>query len=105
MNTYRKLLRIWIALASFVGFFTGWAFLAKTEETETVIQTETGTIVVEMPAIPELPSIDGISAENSGNVQTFLNRTHTQERGGEEEVTDVDGTGGTEQAEGGESGL
>ena len=71
MNTYRKLLRIWIALASFVGFFTGWAFLAKTEKTETVIQTETGNIVIEMPAIPELPSIDGLSSENSGSVQTF----------------------------------
>jgi len=36
MNIYRKIIRIWLAIASFIGFIAGWVFLSHTVETKTV---------------------------------------------------------------------
>lgn len=81
MNIYRKLLRIWIAFASFIGFLTGWVFLARTSDTEVVTNTNTNT--VEMLTLPPIPSIDGIANQNldTNSVQrfTFNQSTQTQQ--------------------------
>lgn len=78
MNIYRKLLRIWIAIASFIGFLTGWAFLAQTSETEVVANTNTNT--VEILTLPPIPSVDGIDNQNlnTNSVQTFTFNQPTQ---------------------------
>ena len=71
MNTYKKILRIWITVTSFIGFLVGWVFLSRTTEPETV--TYVGNTVVTMPEIQAIPALGDTSNSNtdSGNVQFF----------------------------------
>jgi len=71
MNAYKKVLRIWISITSFIGFLVGWVFLSRTTEPETV--TYVGNTVVTMPEIQAIPALGDTSANNaaSGDVQFF----------------------------------
>ncbi len=71
MNMYRKLLRIWIAVTSFIGFMIGWVFLAQTSEAEFVTNANTGGL--EIYSLPPIPSVNGISNHSleTDSVQMF----------------------------------
>ncbi len=71
MGVYRKTLRIWITIYSFLGFLIGWSFIAKTEEVET--GTSTNMLSVEALNLPEIPSVSGAGSDITvnGNVQSF----------------------------------
>jgi hypothetical protein len=77
MNVYRKAIRIWLAIASFIGFIAGWVFLSHTVETKTV--TYVGNTAVEMPALQAIPTVQGLNTNSSvNNVQTFTLNTKSQ---------------------------
>ena len=71
MNAYKKILRIWITITSFIGFLVGWVFLSRTTEPATVAYV--GNMVVTMPEIQAIPALGDTSnnTTNSGNVQFF----------------------------------
>jgi len=71
MNAYKKILRIWITITSFVGFLVGWVFLSRTTEAETI--TYVGNTVVTMPEIQAIPALGDTSTSNTAtnNVQFF----------------------------------
>lgn len=71
MNAYKKILRIWITITSFIGFLVGWVFLSRTAETQTV--TYVGNTVVTMPQIQSIPALGDTSTSNTnpGDVQFF----------------------------------
>jgi len=70
MNVYKKILRIWITVTSFIGFLVGWVFLSRTTEPATV--TYVGNTVVTMPEIQAIPALgDTSNNTNSENVQFF----------------------------------
>lgn len=71
MQAYRKALRIWLSIYSFIGFLIGWSFIAKTEEVEAV--TPTNMLSVEALNLPEIPSVSGAGSDITvnGNVQSF----------------------------------
>jgi len=70
MNAYKKVLRIWITITSFIGFLVGWVFLSRTTEPDTV--TYVGNTVVTMPEIQAIPALgDTSNNTGSGNVQFF----------------------------------
>ncbi len=78
MNAYRNLFRIWIAAASFVGFITGWVFIARAAETEAV--RHIGNTAVTMPNLPPVPTVEGLAGNplTIDNVQTFTVNPVTQ---------------------------
>lgn len=77
MNTYKKILRIWITISSFIGFLVGWVFISHTVDTKTVMYV--GNTAVQMPAIPTLPALDGTTSNSGvGNVQSFTVTTSQQ---------------------------
>ena len=78
MNTYRKFLRIWLTISSFIGFIAGWIFLSHTSTTTSV--TQVGNTTVQMPAIQAIPTL-GVSTDNSAlnNVQSFTVNTVTSQ--------------------------
>jgi len=71
MNAYKKILRIWITITSFIGFLVGWVFLSRTTESEIV--TYVGNTVVTMPEIQTIPALGDTSTSNtkSEDVQFF----------------------------------
>jgi len=70
MNAYRKLLRIWITVNSFIGFVAGWGFLSHTVDTSTI--THIGNTTVEMPALQPIPTVQSATSNSAlNNVQTF----------------------------------
>lgn len=71
MKLYRTLLKIWIGMVSLAGFVTGWIFIARATEVETV--TYVGNTVVNMPELQPLPTVEGLTGEplTVSNVQTF----------------------------------
>jgi hypothetical protein len=70
MNAYRKLIRIWLTISSFIGFIAGWIFLSHTVETKTV--TYVGNTAVEMPALQAIPTVGSLNTNSAiNNVQTF----------------------------------
>ena len=79
MNTYRKFLRIWLTISSFIGFIAGWVFLSHTLPTTTSV-TQFGNSAVQLPAIQAIPTI-GTGIDNSAlnNVQTFTVNTITSQ--------------------------
>jgi hypothetical protein len=72
MNTYRKFLRIWLTVSSFIGFITGWVFLSHTSSTSTGV-TQVGNTAMQLPAIQAIPTLIGATTNTSAlnNVQTF----------------------------------
>lgn len=78
MNTYRKLIRIWLTISSFIGFIAGWIFLSHTIETKTV--TYVGNTAVEMPALQAIPTVGSLNTNSAiNNVQTFTVNTNTSQ--------------------------
>ena len=79
MNTYRKFLRIWLTISSFIGFIAGWFFLSHTSTT-TSSSVQVGNTTVQLPAIQAIPTL-GVSANNSAasNVQSFTVNTVTSQ--------------------------
>jgi len=76
MTTYRKFLRIWLTISSFIGFIAGWVFLSHTVETKTI--TYVGNTAVEMPALQAIPTVAGLTTNSAvNNVQTFTVNTNT----------------------------
>jgi hypothetical protein len=76
MNAVRKLLRIWLTVASFIGFIAGWIFLSHTTTTTSV--TYVGNTAVQMPALQAIPTVEGINGNSAlNNVQTFTVNTNT----------------------------
>lgn len=76
MNTIKKLLRLWLSLASIGGFLGGWAIianLAEVSEPETA-SSET-SITIELPAIPQIDQLVGNTSPQVGAVQTFTLNT------------------------------
>jgi len=71
MNAYKKVLRIWITITSFIGFLVGWVFLSHT--TDTNITTYVGNVAVVMPEIQTIPALGDTTTDttNTGNVQVF----------------------------------
>ena len=71
MNLYRKLLRVWVAVSSVIGFVMGWVFIARATETETV--TYVGDTTVNMPELAPMPTVEGLTGESLtiNDVQTF----------------------------------
>lgn len=70
MNAYRKLLRIWITVTSFIGFVAGWVFLSRTSDTTTV--THIGNTTIEMPAMHAIPTVESLNSNSALNsVQNF----------------------------------
>lgn len=71
MNLYRTFLKLWIALASLVGFVAGWSFIARAAEMDNV--TYVGNTTVTMPNLPPIPIVEGLAANGQTveNVQTF----------------------------------
>jgi len=77
MNIYRKIIRIWLAIASFIGFIAGWVFLSHTVETKTV--TYVGNTAVEMPALQAIPTVGSANPNSAvNNVQTFTVNRQSQ---------------------------
>jgi len=77
MNIYRKLIRIWLAIASFIGFIAGWVFLSHTVETKTV--TYVGNAAVEMPALQAIPTVGSANTNSAvNNIQSFTVNTQSQ---------------------------
>jgi len=70
MNTYRKLLRIWITVTSFIGFVAGWVFLSRTTDTTTA--TQIGNTTINMPAMQAIPTVESMNSNSAlNNVQNF----------------------------------
>jgi len=70
MNAYRKLLRIWITVTSFIGFVAGWVFLSRTSDTTAV--TQVGNTTIEMPALQAVPTVESLNSNSAlNNVQNF----------------------------------
>jgi len=75
MNAYRKFLRIWLTVSSFIGFIAGWVFLSHTVETKTV--TTIGNTTVSMPALQAIPTVQGLTQNSAiNNVQSFTVNTN-----------------------------
>ncbi|MFN8412588.1 MAG: hypothetical protein U0Z26_09395 [Anaerolineales bacterium] len=79
MDAFKKILRYWLTLSSFIGFLVGWVFVSQSSESEladtnSATANTTNTSVVSSTLAP-VPSIDSmINTTNSGqvgNVQTF----------------------------------
>lgn len=68
MNISQRLLRIWMTIASLIGFVAGWLFLSHTVEAENVKQV--GNTTVQMPEIQAIPTLNTQSSGRN-NVQTF----------------------------------
>jgi hypothetical protein len=79
MNTYRKFLRVWLTISSFIGFIAGWIFLSHTSTTTTSV-TQVSNTTVQMPAIQAIPTLD-VATNNSAlnNVQSFTVNTVTSQ--------------------------
>lgn len=75
MKIYKKILRIWITLASFIGFIAGWVFLSHTTTTNNT--TSSGNSTISVPALQAIPMIDAGTA-NTNNVQIFTLNTSQQ---------------------------
>jgi len=70
MNAYRKLLRVWITVTSFIGFVAGWVFLSRTSDPTTV--TQIGNTAVEIPALQAVPTVESLNSNSAlNNVQNF----------------------------------
>ncbi|HND48059.1 MAG TPA: hypothetical protein PLQ75_02240 [Anaerolineales bacterium] len=80
MNLYRNLLKIWIGIVSLAGFVTGWIFIARASELETV--TYVGNTAITMPVLQPIPTVDGLAGEQltTSNVQTFTVNTVVQQQ-------------------------
>jgi hypothetical protein len=63
MKPFRKLLRVWIALASVASFLGGWAILAHSPKP---VQSQPGT--AQQTVLPDLPPIQayGSNVNNNG---------------------------------------
>ena len=71
MNAYRKLLRIWITVTSFIGFVAGWVFLSRAANTTTTV-TQIGNTTVNMPAMQAIPTVESLNSNSAlNNVQNF----------------------------------
>ena len=70
MNAYRKLLRVWITVTSFVGLVAGWIFLSRTSDTNNVVYI--GNTAIEMPAWQAIPTVESVNPNSALNsLQTF----------------------------------
>jgi len=78
MNTYRKFLRIWLTVSSFIGFIVGWVFLSHISSTPNGV-TQVGN--TQLPAIQAIPTLIGATTNTSAlnNVQTFTVNTVTSQ--------------------------
>jgi len=79
MNTYRKFLRIWLTISSFIGFIAGWIFLSHSSSTTTNVN-QFGNTTMKLPEIQAIPTLSigtGNSALN--NVQSFTVNTITSQ--------------------------
>lgn len=82
MDTFKKILRYWLTLSSFIGFLVGWVFVSQSSEsseaglsaTSNSAANTTNTSTVSGTLAP-VPSIDSLISSNTpgqvGNVQTF----------------------------------
>ena len=78
MNTYRKFLRIWLTVSSFIGFIAGWVFLSHTSSTTTTV-TQIDNTTVELPEIQAIPTLGATDNSALNNVQTFTVNTVTSQ--------------------------
>ena len=80
MNTYRKFLRIWLTVSSFIGFIAGWLFLSHTSTTTSSV-TQIGNTTAQLPQIQAIPTLMGATTNTStlNNVQTFTVNTVTSQ--------------------------
>lgn len=78
MNTYRKFLRIWLTISSFIGFIAGWVSLSHSSSPTTSV-TQFGN-TAQLPAIQAIPTL-GTGTDNSAlnNVQSFTVNTVTSQ--------------------------
>ena len=78
MKTYKKILRIWITIASFISFLTGWVFISRATKIGSV--TYVGNTAVVMPTFQSIPALGDTTSNNTGtgNVQVFTVNTAPQ---------------------------
>jgi hypothetical protein len=76
MNAFKKILRYWLTLSSFIGFLVGWVFVARSSETGFVENAITANPSVNQTrSLPSIPSIDSLVGTTdhgqAGSVQSF----------------------------------
>lgn len=81
MNTYKKIVHIWLSFVSISGFLVGWVFLGRATEmnyvTDTASNTDGNSITVSFAPIPQI--VEPVSAaDNGGTVNITTNNQVAQ---------------------------